>query len=196
MKKLLLAIITMFMVANVFAQSTDHRRPASVGISFFVSDFVTAAEIKKYGLSYSLRNKNLLRSKRFNPGVAVNYVKGITDHIDFNSGLSASWVDYPIPNTAPFSRNNLLLDLAADLHIKLLNDNYFVVPYADLGLGVSKYTSHYAAFAPFGFGLQFNIVDEAFITLNTQYRVPVTSNAASHLVHSLTFYGVLGSKKK
>lgn len=195
MKKLLLSIFTLFLFVSVFAQSDDLRRPSSIGISFFVNDFNTAAAIKKNGFGSVIRNRSLFRTNNFNPGIAINYLKGLSNHVDFVSSLGGVFVDYPIPNHAPFSRNNLLLEATGGLNLKLLADNFWIVPYADLGLGFSKYTSHYAAFAPVGFGFQLNLMDEAFFTINTQYRLPVTDMAATHLYHSITFYGVLGKKR-
>lgn len=196
MKKLILSIVTILLVVSVSAQSNDYRRPASIGLSFFVNDFTTAAQIKKDGLGSVLRNKDLFRSRRLNAGIALNYLKGLSNQVDFVGTLGGSFVDYPVPNLPPTGRNRFLTEATANLNIKLLNDNYCVVPYADFGVGVSKYTSHYAAFAPIGIGFQINLAEEVFFTLNSQYRLPITEAAASYLFHSLTFYGVLGKKKR
>ena len=195
MKKLILSVITLFLFVTAFAQSEDYRRPASLGIGFFLNDFTTAAEIKRDGLANVLKNKNLFRTNRFNAGASVNYMKGLSNHVDFVGTLGGSFVDYPIPNLPPFSATKFLAEATANLDLKLLSDKYYVVPYLDFGVGVSKYTTHYAGFAPVGLGIQFNIVDEFFITLNSQYRIPVTEAAASHLYHSFTIYSTLGKKK-
>ncbi len=195
MKKLILSIISILLIVTVFAQSNDHRRASSIGVSFFVNDFATAADIKMNGLGSVLRAKNLLRSNRFNAGLAINYMKGLSNHVDFVGTLGGSFVDYPIRNLPPFSSNKFLAETTTSLDIKLLSDKYWVVPYVDFGLGVSKYTSHYAAFAPLGAGVQFNLAEEVFFTINTQYRIPITEAASTHLYHSLTFYGVVGKKK-
>ena len=196
MKKLILSVVTILMVVSVFAQSDDYRRPASIGVSFFVNDFTTAAQIKKNGFGSVIRNRDLFRPARLNAGIALNYLKGLSNHVDFMGTLGASFVDYPINNLPPFSKNNLLAEATANLNLKLLNDNYWIVPYADFGLGVSKYTTHFAAFSPMGLGVQINLSDEAFFTLNSQYRVPITEAATAHLYHSITIYGVLGKKKR
>jgi OOP family OmpA-OmpF porin len=195
MKKLILSIITLFLFVSAFAQNGDYRRPASLGIGFFLNDFTTAAEIKKNGLGNVIQAKNLFRTNRFNAGVSVNYLKGLSNHVDFVGTLGGSFVDYPIPNLPPFSANKFLAEATANLNLKLLSDKYWVVPYLDFGLGASKYTTHYAAFAPVGLGIQFNIVDEFFVTLNSQYRIAVTDAAAAHLYHSFTIYSVIGKKK-
>ena len=195
MKKLFLSAITILFVVNIFAQS-DSRRPTSLGLSFFVNDFTTAAQIKKYGIANVFKNKDAFRSSRFNAGVAINYLKGLTSHIDFLGSLGGSFVDYPIPNMPLSGSSKFLVEASASINAKLLSDNYWVVPYVDLGVGASKYQSHYAAYTPLGVGLQVNLADEAFFTINTQYAVAITESAASHLIHSVTFYGVIGKKKR
>jgi OmpA-OmpF porin, OOP family len=194
MKKIILSILTVLLVVNVFAQSEDRRRPASFGVSFFMTDFISAAEIKRNGLGNYLRG-SLLRSERLNSGIAINYLKGLSNHVDFMGSLGGSFVDYPVPNVAPFAKDNFLLDATANLNLKLLSDKYWVVPYANVGIGASRYKSYYAAVAPIGAGIQLNLLDEIFISLNSQYRLRITENAASHLYHSLTLYSVLGKKK-
>lgn len=194
MKKLILSIFTILLLVNVFAQNVDRRRPASLGVSFFKNDFVTAPEINRGGLANVLKNHHLFAKGRMNAGVALNYLKGLSNHIDFAAALGGSFVTYPIPNKPP-SSNKFLLETTGSLNFKLLPDNFVVVPYADLGIGISSYSGHYAAFAPVGAGLQINLHDETFLSFNSQYRIPVTEMAAPHLYYSFTIYGVIGKKK-
>jgi OmpA-OmpF porin, OOP family len=195
MKKIILSILTILLFVNVFAQSGAQRRPASVGISFFMNDFQSAAEIKKSGLGSFLRSGDILRSDRLNAGLAVNFLKGLSNHVDFTASFGAAYVDYPVPNVAPFAKDNILVEATGGLNLKLLADNFWVVPFVDLGVGVSKYKGYYASFAPVGVGLQVNLLEEVFLNFNSQYRLPITENAANHLYHSFTLYTVLGKKK-
>ncbi|MEO5782008.1 MAG: OmpA family protein [Ginsengibacter sp.] len=195
MKKLILSVISIVLVVSVFAQKEDYRKRSALGVSFFLNDFKTAADIKKNGLGSVIRAKNLFKTRRMNPGIAVSYLKGLSNHIDFAGSLDGSFVSYPIPNQAASSSTNFLLEATAGLNIKLLSDKYWVVPFADFGVGASKYLSTYAAFVPVGVGLQINLFDEAFIIINSQYRVAVTDQAASHLYHSLGIFGNIGKDK-
>jgi len=194
MKKLILSIFTIVLFATVFGQGTDRRRPASLGVSFYQNDFVTAKEINSNGFASVLRDKHLFESGRRNAGFGFNFLKGLTNRIDFAATLGGSFVAYPIPNR-PANNSKLLLETTGNLNFKLLPDNFVVVPFVDLGLGISSFTGHYAAFAPVGAGLQVNFHDEAFLSLNSQYRIPVTDMAAPHLFYSFTIYGVIGKKK-
>ena len=197
MKKLILSVLTVTLFASsAFAQNDDYRKRSTLGVSFFLSDFQTAADIKKNGLASVIRSKNLFRTGRMNPGLALSYLKGLANHVDFAASLGGSFVNYPIPNVPPFSNNNFLMEATAGVNAKLLSDNYWVVPFADFGVGASRYLSHYAAFIPIGFGIQINLFDEAFIIINSQYRLPVTEQAASHLYHSIGIAGNIGKARE
>ena len=194
MKKIILSVLTLFLFTISFAQKAYYRQPSALGVSFFVNDFKTAADLKRNGLSSVLRNKNLLKLNRIKPGIAVNYFKGLANNVDFEATLGGSFLDYPFTNQILSGNPDFLLESTAALNIKLLDDNYWVIPFIDLGVGASKYLSKYAAFIPVGAGLKFNISDDAFILLNSQYRFASTENAASHLYHSLTFAGNIGKR--
>ena len=196
MKKLILSVISILLVVSVFAQKEDYRKRSTLGVSFFLNDFKTAAEIKKNGLGSVIRAKNLFRTTRMDPGMAVSYLKGLSNHVDFAGSLDGSFVSYPIPNQVASSNKDFLLDATAGLNIKLLSDKYWVVPFADFGVGVSKYLSTYAAFVPIGVGLQINLFDEAFIIINSQYRIAVTDKAATYLYHSIGIAGNIGKDRK
>lgn len=184
MKKIFLLLLTCAVFNASFAQNS--RKPASLGISFFMNDFQTAAELRKTSLQSVIRNHNLLKFSRMQPGIAINYVKGVLDKMDFSATLGGSFVNYPIRDHADFADNYFLMEATASLNIKLLSDNYWVVPFIDLGVGVSEYKDFYSAFMPFGVGLQINLGD-AYVFINSQYRVPVTESANYHFYHSIGF---------
>ena len=196
MKKLILSVISILLVVSVFAQKEDYRKRSTLGVSFFLNDFKSAAEIKKNGLGSVIRAKNLFRTTRMDPGMAVSYLKGLSNHVDFVGSLDGSFVSYPIPNQVGSSKKDFLLDATAGLNIKLLSDKYWVVPFADFGVGASKYLSTYAAFVPIGVGVQINLFDEAFIIINSQYRIAVTDKAATYLYHSIGIAGNIGKDRK
>ena len=90
MKKLILSVISILLVVSVFAQKEDYRKRSTIGVNFFLNDFQTAADIKRNGLGRVIRAKNLFRSKRLNPGMALSYLKGLSNHVDFAATLGGS----------------------------------------------------------------------------------------------------------
>jgi hypothetical protein len=185
MKKLFLLLFFTAFLASAFAQDDTYKKGNALGISFFLNDFKTASEIRSMGIVSVFNNHNFFKTSRMNPGIGINYLGGLSNHVDFMATLGGSFVDYPIQNVAPFGKNNLLLETTASVNLKLLTDEYWVVPFIDLGVGASKYKKYFAAFMPVGVGLQLNIEDAAYLLINSQYRIAVTQNASYHFYHSI-----------
>jgi OOP family OmpA-OmpF porin len=195
MKKVYFLIIASFCFATSFSQQETFQKKHALGFSFFLNDFKTAADIRTNGLVSVLRDKTFFKPDQMNPGLAVNYLSGLSKHVDFIATLGGSYVDYPIAHLPAFNSSSFLLETTAALNLKLLSDNYWVVPFIDLGVGASKYQKYFAAFAPVGLGLQINVFDEAYIFINSQYRIPVTENASYHFYHSIGVSGNITEKK-
>jgi len=195
MKKILLLLITPSFIGSAFSQIVDHKKGHALGVSFFLNDFQTASDIRTNGIVSVLKAHDFFKTSRMNPGFAVNYLSGLSNHVDFIATLGGSSVNYPIQNVAPFGNKSLLLETTAGLNLKLLTDRYAVVPFFDLGVGASKYKNYFGAFVPLGVGLQFNIADKIYLIANSQYRVAVTENASYHFYHSIGLAGKICNKK-
>jgi outer membrane protein OmpA-like peptidoglycan-associated protein len=197
MKKLLFAFTAILGCLQAsFGQNSDYVKRPALGVHFFFDDFKGAAYIRQYSLTAALRDKQLMKFKSMSPGLAVNYINGLSKHIDFSSTLAGSFVDYPIPGHTPFGNDNFLLEGDASVNAKLLSDRYWVTPFLSAGLGGSMYKNIFGAFLPLGAGLQVNLFDDAFLLVNSQYRVPVTGNTAYHFYHSIGFAGNIGKKRE
>ena len=194
MKKITLILFTFGLLSNSFAQDDNIKKPA-LGIHFFFNDFKTAAELRANGIVSVLGTKNWRKTNRMSPGLAVSYVNGISEHMDFISTASGSFLEYPIPGKVNPASTKFLLEVAAAANFKLLTDKYLISPYVTLGAGLSKYGGYYGAFVPAGVGLQINLFDEAFLLINSQYRIPVTENVAYHLYHSIGIAGNVVKRK-
>jgi outer membrane protein OmpA-like peptidoglycan-associated protein len=194
MKKIILSLFSCCLLINCFAQ-TDYIKNPSVGIHFFYNDFETAQELRTGGLASVIRTKNWKNTSRMVGGLAVSYLKGVSNNVDFISTASGSFVEYPVPGSTGFGSAKFLLDITAVANVKLLSDKYVFTPYVSLGAGASKYAGYYGAFIPTGVGFQVNIFDEAFLLVNSQYRIPVTENIAYHLYHSIGFAGNISKRK-
>ena len=196
MRKLYFLIITLFYIEASFAQRETKQNKQGLGVSFFLSDFKTASNIRSNGLVSALKDKSFFKPATMNPGLAIDYLSGISKHVDFIATLGGSFLDYPINNKPAFDADNFLLEATANINLRLLSDQYWVTPFIDLGVGASKYQKYYAAFAPIGLGLQVNILDQAYLLINSQYRIPVTENASYHFYHSIGLVGNIASKKE
>jgi OmpA-OmpF porin, OOP family len=196
MKKILVSLLSFFLLIQAFGQSNDYVRTSSLGISFFLTDFVTPQRIRSTSLSTVLRDKQIARLKEMAPGIAVTYFKGLRSHMDFAGTLGGSFVNYPFPNRAAFAGSNLLLEADASVDFKMTSEKYWVQPYASVGVGAHKYKVYYGAFLPIGIGFKINFFDEASLFFNSQYRIPITTETANyHFFHSVGVAGIIAKKK-
>ncbi len=194
MKKILLSLLAIGLLINSFGQN-DYKKRSALGVHFIFNDFKSASSIRSTSISNVLQTKQWKQTKDMAAGLAVSYIKGLSSHVDFESSISASFLDYPVPGKALTSQNFLLLEAVTTANIKLMTDHYWISPFITIGAGASKYKGYYAAIAPVGLGLQVNLFDDAFILINSQYRIPITENAAYHLYHSFGIAGNIGKKK-
>ncbi len=194
MKKLMLSFLAIGICAIVFGQN-DYKKGPTIGVHYLFNDFQTAADLRANGLSNVLKNDQWTKTSRMTPGLAVSFLQGMTDHIDVAATLSGTFTKYPVPNKPMSNTDKLLLEAVATAQVKLLTDRYRVNPYLSVGIGASKYKGYYSAIMPIGVGLQIKVIEEIHIVLNSQYRVPVSENAAYHLYHSFGITQSLGKKE-
>lgn len=201
MKRILLTVVVLAGLVSVSnaqtpAPTMNWKKSPSLGINFVLNDFTTANRIKNNSLGGVLKDKDWAQFNEMAYGLSLQYMEGLTNHVDFSSSLSGSFLKYPFSNKATPSNDALLVDLDATLHLKLLTDKYCVVPYANVGVGVSAYKfSTYAAYFPVGLGFQFNLgKQDAFFFTQADYKTAVTNSGTNHFTYSLGFSAPLTSK--
>jgi outer membrane protein OmpA-like peptidoglycan-associated protein len=194
MKKILLVIIGLGLFVNTFSQSDYKKRP-SLAVHFVLNDFKTAQSVRTSGLANTINSKVWHKTNTMTAGVAVSYLQGFNENLDFVGSVSGSFLNYPNAKT-PTVDPRLLLEGTATVNLKLLSDKYIINPFLTAGIGGSKFGGYYAAFMPFGIGAQVKIVDEIYFMLNSQYRVPVTENASYHFYHSAGVAANINKKKE
>lgn len=188
----LLAVLSL--LAPAYSQDDYIQRP-TLGIYFIFNDFKTAANIRATSLREVLRNAQFGKLKEMSPGLALNYINGLTKHFDFTSTLTGSFLDYYKQDGSLLGQDNLLLEGDVSIKGKLFSNRYWVSPFVQVGTGISKFRSYWGAFIPAGTGLQVNFFDEAFFVFNAQYRVAVTETVSNHFYYSIGIAGNIGRKK-
>jgi OmpA-OmpF porin, OOP family len=195
MKKLLaLLVFTAFAFVS-FAQKGEYVKKPALGVNFILQDFKGADYVRLTSLSQAFRDKRFGKVKEMSAGLSLNYLEGLSNHLDLSVGLGGAFLDYPIPNRAAFGSDNLLLEADLSVNAKMFSDKYWISPYLTAGIGASKYKSSYGAFLPMGVGAQLNFFDEAFLLIGSQYRIPITDNTNYHFYHSIGIAGNLGKKR-
>jgi len=187
--------VLILMQYSSYAQSDIYKQPASVGVHFIFNDFITPSAIRSSSLSSVIRDDKFSNLSDMSQGLAITYGRGLNNHFDFYGGLCGSFLSYPLKNQPNRDREALLIEADASLRGKMFTDKSRFVPYLQAGAGVSKYKGYFGAFIPLGAGLQFNFFGEAYLQINTQYRVAVTESVSAHFVHSIGLVANVGKKE-
>jgi len=177
-----------------FAQNPSYQQPATLGIHFVFNDFATATAIRTSSLSSVLKDKRFGKLKNMSQGLALSYGKGICENFDMYSTLAGSFLAYPFDDKSPSGSDYLLLEGDVSIRGKMLSDKYWFVPYLQVGVGVSKYKGYWGTFIPAGVGVQINFFGEAYLQVNSQYRIAVTESTSYHFVHSIGLVGNIGKR--
>ena len=179
-----------------FGQGADYVKEPAIGVHFILNDYKSAASLRSSSLNSVFLNKQFGKVKEMTAGLALNYLKGLNNHLDFSVTGAGSFVSYELRNNPGSAKDRFLLEVDASLIGKLFSDKYWISPYAQTGVGGMIYGVYYGAFVPVGAGLQVNFFDEAFLLLNAQYRIPVTETSNYHFYYSLGIAGNIGKKKE
>lgn len=158
-------------------------------------DFKTAQNIRTRSLASVIGDKEWATLKEIDPALGLSFMKGISENIDYSVNFFSGATKYIVRDRPDINREGFLHALDASLHLKLLSDNYFFVPYLSAGVGGSLWRGRFEAFAPVGGGFQFKVAPDFFLFTNMQYRLPVTQSANYHLLYNLGFGGSIGESK-
>jgi hypothetical protein len=173
----------------VISQKKSYKQPPTLGIHFLFNDFATADLIRKTSLSSVLKEKKFGKLKNMSQGLALSYGKGLSETFDFSSMIAGSFLSYPFQDKPASGSDYLLLEADASIRGKMLSDKYWFVPYLQVGVAVSKYQGYWGAFIPAGVGIQISFFGEAYLQINSQYRIAVTEATNYHFMHSIGLVG-------
>lgn len=201
MKKFLFSLIVIGMVTTVVAQTpTSYKKRPSFGLSFFMNDMYTAERISKNSLSTVMSKQQWAKGSEMTPGLSLQYFKGLTEQIDFMGSLAGTFTKYPFypkSGVTPSTNAKFLMEVDANLNVKLLTDKYIVVPYLTFGLGASMYSgTYYAAQGNTGAGLQIGLGEGTFLNTQFLYRPAISNLAVNHLAYTIGIASPLKEKSK
>ena len=189
MKTIILSVAAFFIMACAVAQSMpDNPRDPSLGVGFFLKDFVTPLNIRTTSFSKVLSTHNYGKPADMSLGVDVHYYQGITSHIDLRGTLGGYFAKYGVtPNTIA-EKEQFGLDLKAQLNFKLFTDNVFFNPYLTGGFGVTDFNSgNFYENGNAGAGFEFNIGKGTFFYIQTVYDFQINHKALDNLNYSIGY---------
>jgi len=185
-----------FMLISLFSfGQAEYKKDAAIGVHFLLNDFKSATNLRSSSLNSVFINKQFAKVKEMTAGLALNYLKGLSNHFDLAVTGAGSFVSYELRNNPGSAKDRFLLEVDASVIAKMLSDKYWITPYAQTGIGGLIYGVYYGAFIPAGVGLQVNFYDEAYLLMNAQYRIPITETSNYHFYYSLGIAGNIGKKK-
>jgi outer membrane protein OmpA-like peptidoglycan-associated protein len=200
MRKTLLGLVCFCCIWTVNAQNGEKNiKRGTLAVQVGAYDFGTAQAIRSGSLNSVLGNKQWTDFRQMDMAFGLSYIKGISEHLDYSVNGYFGSVKYPVRQSngsAITGSNNLLFETDASLHLKLLTDNFIVVPYLSAGLGGSVWNGRFEAFSPIGGGLQFGLGQDYFAFSNFQYRVPVTQGANYHFLYGIGIGGPVGKPRE
>lgn len=195
MKRILLGALLLVLAYSSNAQTSNvYTKGKNFGVQFTLHDYITADELDSKGTSFVISSKQWKKLSRMRPGIAVSYSEGLNDHFDYNVRLGYSFLEYTLSSQpyAPKTGAKSYFEADASIFMKLTSDAHKLSPFMSLGAGAAKYSVYYSAYIPTGLGLQYNFFDQAYLVAQSQYRIPVTSNAKGNLFYSFGIMANIG----
>lgn len=193
-KTLVMAMVLSYSIVSGQEKQKSYIQPATVGIYFTFNDFETAQAIRSTSLATVLRQKQFSKLQNMSQGLALSYGSGLSEHWDFIGTLNGAFLSYPVPNTEESANESLLLETDASVRGKMFSDKHWFVPYVQAGLGISKYEGYWGTFIPVGVGIQISFFGEAYLHINSQYRMAVSETSNYHFVYSIGLVGNIGKR--
>ena len=200
MKKILFSLIVFSFALAASAQDGSNVKKPSIALRISALDFTTARDINVNTLGGVLNNRTWAKLGDATPSIGLQYFKGLTSNIDFMANLDFASLQYPFYASSnirfPAGRK-LYTAFDANVNFKMLSDDYKVVPYVTLGIGVGVAANvYYTAYAPAGFGLQIKANKGSFININSTYRAEMSQLTKAHFSHGVSYSMPLNFKEK
>lgn len=189
MKKTLLGLLLLC------AGAAHAQKKSVIGFSVNLTDFDTP-----YKLAHN-SFKDVLKDGLFGkmqPGFSILYWQGLTNHLDFSARYNGIFSNGGFTSTKA-SLKDYYNELEGSFHLRAFKDNVAVNPFLSAGAGVGNYweKTGVAGYAPLGIGVQFNLMQETYIYLQSNYRWSFnTSQLPSSMWYSIGFTQSLHGPKK
>jgi hypothetical protein len=190
-KKLLLFVAVHNTATFGYSQALEYKKKQTLVVNFMVNDYTTPQRIKNSSLGHVIRH-SWSKISDMSPGLALNYYRGVSPHLDFMATFGGSFVDYSLISQQ--GSQNFLLETDASANYKFLADRYRISPYFTAGTGISKHSSRWGAYIPLGLGAQVRLSEDSFLFTNLQYRIGITNHTSDHINYAIGFGAPLGNQ--
>lgn len=186
-QKLTAAFLIIFLSYSASAQKfVSPVKQSLIGFHFALVDYNSPSQIDTTSLKQVFKKGDIFNPTKQNIAFAISYWKGLNKYIDFSGKFNGIFYDYALQNSGVSYSNEFGAELEATLNFHPLSDDHLFTPFLTAGIGGGRYTNKYGSYVPLGLGFQFNIKSQAYIFLQTQYRISLTKDVfPNNLYHSL-----------
>lgn len=197
MKKIFLGLLSLLVVAASFAQNADNKRRPTLVLNFSAKDFLTPDRIGKSSIGSVLKDKRWAKFREMTPAFGLTYLEGLSDYADVMVTGTIASLRYPFYNGTVSRKAHFLYEVEAAVNMKLVKDQYFMVPFMNVGVGASAFDHKFGAYFPVGVGFQFNLGnEETLLFTQMKYNVRVTDKVNNNLNYSIGLGSPLTPKKE
>jgi len=159
------------------------------------STYKSGVVLKKYFFDYQTTNGgNFANFKDYRHGYEIGYQRVLKDNLALNIPFRYGVVDSHIDSITNTKKQ--LFSLDAQLQYFLTDNTNRFLPYIVGGLGgVYEIDGIFNAQIPVGIGFHIRLVDQAFITWQSEFRYALTDNR-NNFQHGLGFTYLIGNKQE
>lgn len=202
MKPVQLAVMLLLCLGfSAKAQKFTSKKQGLFTYNISLSDYSFLKRTRDSSFSYATNKLDVFKSGSTSFGVMVSYWKGLNAHIDLSGNLGGTFSNFP----AGFVKGDSLgqatfsTHLDALLHFRALKEQARINPFITGGIGMGYFAKELAVYAPVGTGLQFRFTDGAYVFVQAQWRMALTSGINNdYMLYSIGFAqkGTLRKNKK
>ena len=197
MKKTILTLTAICLMAVTYSQSNQTLRDPSLGFGFFLKDFVTPVKMHNTSFGHVVSKSDYGKTSDMSLGINVNYFQGITSHLDFKALLGGTFTKYGYTPNNLSSLEDFAIDLKAHVNLKLFTDKALINPYLTAGLGLAEFKANYLlGSVNGGAGFEVNIGNGNFFFIQAEYDNVLTHKNLDNLNYSIGYASPLPKKVK
>lgn len=171
------------------------QKKSLIGFNVNGTDFETPAKIRQTSLGHVLKDGFF---GRMQPGFSISYWQGLTRHLDFSARYNGIFNSDDFVSGKPGTKD-YLNELEGAFHLRAFSDDKIVNPFLTAGAGIGNYWKNtgVAGYVPLGVGVQFNLMQETYIFLQSNFRWSFnTSQLPNNLFYSFGITESIFSHKK
>lgn len=188
--RLVVIIFLCLCYSTGWAQKYATKKSGMFSYSVSLSDYNFIKRAKDSSISHAFNQKDLFKSGNTSFGIFVSYWKGLHSHIDLMGSLGGTFSNFPVlfVKGDSIGQAKFSMHLDALLHFRALQEKAKINPFLTGGIGAGYFGNQLAVYAPVGTGLQMRFKEGAYVFIQAQWRMALTSGINNdYMFYSIGF---------